>query len=237
MLSAWLTPILVPPVNLAVLALLAVWWRKRGLAIASGAALLLLATPLVANGLIASLETGLVAMPDSAGMQAVLILGGDITRDSQDRAMPGPLTLERLRAGVALARSTGLPLAVTGGPAWSGGPSIGGVMADSLARDFEYPAKWVETRAADTWENARDSAALLAPAGVHDVLLVTQAWHMRRSMLAFRDSGLHARPAPVMLDQETLTTVVPRASAWEQSYYALHEWIGIAWYSLRGMAG
>ena len=235
-LSAWLTPILVPPVNLAVLALLAVWWRKRGLAIGTLLALLLLATPLVANGLTASLESGLVAVPDSAGMQAVLILGGDVTRDSQNRAMPGPLTLERLRAGVALARSTGLPLAVTGGPAWTGGPSIGQVMADSLARDFGLPATWVEVRSADTWENARDSAALLAPFGVHDVLVVTHAWHMRRALLAFRGSGLAARPAPVMLDKQTLTSVAPRASAWGQSYFALHEWIGIAWYMLRSAA-
>ncbi len=235
-LSAWLTPILVPPVNLAVIVLIAVWWRKRGLAIGAVVALLLLAMPVVANGLIGTLETGLSGTPDTAGMQAVLILGGDVTRDSQDRAMPGPLTFERLRAGVALGRATGLPLAVTGGPAWTGGPSIGSVMARSLAQDFGYPATWIETRSADTWENARDSAALLGPAGIHNVLIVTNAWHMRRSLLAFRDSGLVARPAPLMLDKETPLALLPRVSGWQQSYFALHEWIGIAWYALRNLA-
>jgi hypothetical protein len=27
--------------------------------------------------------------------------------------------------------------------------------------------------------------------------------------------------------------LIPRVSAWMESYYALHEWIGIAWYALR----
>lgn len=236
-LSALLTPIVVPPVNLAVLAFLAVWWRKRGLAMAAIVALLLLSTPLVANGLLTSLEIGLAPQPALAGEQAVLILGGDVDSDRQGDALPGALTLERLRAGAALARSSGLPIAVTGGPAWPGGPSIGTIMAESLVRDFGTQARWVETRSADTWENARDSAALLRAAGVHDVLVVTHAWHMRRSMIAFRDSGLVARPAPLMLEDRWLSSPVPRASAWEQSYFALHEWIGIGWYLLRGLAG
>ena len=236
-LSAFLTPFVVPPVNLAVLAFVAVWWRRRALAIAAIAALLLLATPIVASALTSSLEAGLPATPDLAGMQAVLILGGDLNRDSHGQVVPGPLTLERLRGGVALARSAGLPIAVTGGPAWAGGPAIGTVMADSLARDFGFPASWVETESTDTWENARDSAALLARSGIHDVLVVTHAWHMRRSMLAFRDSGLDARPAPLMLDKESLSSLMPRARAWEESYYALHEWIGIVWYTMRGFAG
>ena len=209
MLSAWLTPILVPPVNLAMLALVAVWWGKRGLAMVALAALLLLGTPLVANRLIDSLETGLSASPAVGGMQAILILGGDVARDSLDQAIPGPLTLERLRAGVALSQATKLPIAVTGGPAWAGGPSIGSIMATSLDHDFGHPAQWVETRSIDTWENARDSAALLLPAGIHNVLIVTQAWHMPRSLLAFQGSGLNAQAAPVMLDKTAWSSAIP----------------------------
>ena len=235
-LSILLTPIVVPPINLAVIAFFAVCWRKRAVAIGAMAVLLLLATPLVADAFTSSLETGLSDTPDVAGMQAVLILGGDLTRDSHDTAIPGALTLERLRAGAALARATGLPIAVTGGPLWAGGPPVGRIMADSLTRDFHQPATWVETKSADTWENARDSAAILLPAGIHDVLVVTHAWHMRRSLLAFRNSGLDARPAPLMLGKYSLSSVVPGVSAWQESYYALHEWIGIAWYTLRGLA-
>ena len=215
------------------LALVAFCWRKRALAIAAMAVLLLLAVPLVANTLIGSLELGLSATPDVTGMQAVLILGADVDRDREGKVIPGGLTLERLRVGVALSRQTGLPIAVTGGQVWADKPSIGSVMADSLAHDFGRPATWVEGKSADTWENAQDSAALLVPAGIHDVLLVTHAWHMQRSLIAFQHSGLHAVAAPLWLDKAFSGSLVPSVHAWQLSYYAFHEWIGIVWYRLR----
>lgn len=246
-LSALLTPVVVPPVNLLVLGLLALWRRRRGVACLLLLGLLLLAVPGVADGLTGALERGVPPRLD--GAQAILVLGGDLDRDGDGVAVPGPLTLERLCYGAALARRSGLPLAVTGGPAWRGGPAIGTVMADSLRRDFGVPVRWVETRSTDTWDNARDSSALLAPFGIRTVLVVTQDWHMRRSLLAFRHSGLLAIPAAVrrlgypstgsgtglagLMGTGLVGTLLPRVSAWQRSYFALHEWIGIGFYWLR----
>ena len=243
-LSALLTPIVVPPANFAVLALLALWRRRTGTAAVVLCVLVLLGMPPVADALTDALERD-VAATSLADAQAVLILGGDIDRDRDGKAVPGPLTLERLREGAALARSSGLPLAVTGGPAWRGGPAIGAVMADSLRRDFAVSPRWIETRSADTWENARNSAALLALDGIHDVVVVSQAWHLRRALLAFRRSGLTAAPAAVWrtgYPGQGLTpaglagALLPRAGTWERSYLALHEWIGVVWYVLRDLA-
>ncbi|WP_419729334.1 YdcF family protein [Lichenicola sp.] len=245
-LSSLATPFIVPPVNLAVLGLVALWRRRRIAALWSIAALLLLAMPVVADRLTRSLETG-IAPTDAAGSQAILILGGDLDRDRNGLAVPGALTLERLREGAALARRTGLPIAVTGGPAWRGGPAIGAVMARSLQDDFGVVPRWVEGRSDDTWENARDSAAMLEPAGIHHVLVVTHAWHMRRSLLAFRHSGLVASPAPIWRmgypsrgpawgPYAILGAVLPQVDQWQRSYFALHEWIGIVWYRLRDVA-
>ena len=245
-LSALLTPVVVPPVNLLVLGLLALWRRRRGVAGVLLLGLLLLAVPGVADGL----TDGLTGAPEPGvpprldGAQAILVLGGDLDRDGDGVAVPGLLTLERLRDAAALARRSGLPVAVTGGPAWRGGPAIGTVMADSLRHDFGVPVRWVETRSTDTWENARDSSALLAPSGIRTVLVVTNDWHMRRSLLAFRHSGLVAIPAAVRRLGYPATgggigiaglvgTLLPRVSAWQRSYFALHEWIGIGVYWLR----
>ena len=77
------------------------------------------------------------------------------------------------------------------------------------------------------------SIASLMAASLH----VTHAWHMRRALIAFRTAGLRAVAAPVDAEQPppfALRMLVPRVSAWQQSYYALHEWIGCVWYSLRG---
>jgi uncharacterized SAM-binding protein YcdF (DUF218 family) len=59
---------------------------------------------------------------------------------------------------------------------------------------------------------------------------------MRRAMLAFRHFGLDPVPAPVRLSGSPewswyLSEV--RASAWQATYFALHEWVGWLYYSVR----
>ncbi len=232
--------LIVPPINLLILAIVAALlpWQRAGrtlLAIAL-AGLLVLALPAVGQSLLASLETGM-AGPPGAEPRAIVILSADTVRSV---AQPGgeiaPLTLDRVRAGAALARRTGLPILVTGGVVPPGTTPIATIMARSLAEDFHMPARWVEDRAKDTWQNAAFSAAMLRADGIGQVYLVTDGWHMRRSLLSFRRAGLVAVPAPVRLDPSPRldwTDFLPVVSAWQRSYFALHEWIGIAYYSLR----
>ena len=109
-------------------------------------------------------------------------------------------------------------------------------MADSLQQDFGLQTLWLEQASKDTWQNAADSAAVLRPSHIDTVYVVTHAWHMRRALIAFRAAGLRAVAAPV--DPERPPPLAPRmlvpsVSAWQQSYYGLHEWIGCLWYSLR----
>lgn len=240
--GAWLTPIIVPPVDLAVLALLALLFGARRTTLLLLAALLALAVPAVSDALLDGLSVG--PGPAGAGVapgataEAILVLGGDLDRDGDGRPVPGPLTLGRLREAAALARRTGLPIAVTGGPISPGGPPVGDVMATSLRDDFGVAPRWVENRSLDTWGNARRSAALLVPQGVHRVLLVTDSWHVARAQLAFRTTALSAVPAPVRrigaVDHGGFASaLVPRVAAWQRSHFALHEWIGLLWYHLR----
>jgi len=229
------TPFVVPPANLAVLAALALLAGRRRLAGLALAGLLLLSLPAVANGLMAALEAG-EGPGDPAGAQAIVVLGGEVEREADGRTVPGLLSLERLRVAAALARRSGLPLLVAGGVTRVGAAPVADAMADSLRDDFAIAPRWVEDRSADTFENAAAAAALLAPAGVRSVLVVTQQWHMRRAMLAFAAAGLHAIPAPVTVlagRGVAAEDFIPSAQAWLRSYYALHEWIGIGWYGLR----
>ncbi len=109
-------------------------------------------------------------------------------------------------------------------------------MAASLRDDFGVPVRWVEQRSPTTWENARDSAAILEAVGVRSVYVVTSAWHMRRALIAFAPTGLAVTLAPVRRDQPAewiAEGLLPRAGAWAVSFDALHEWIGCAWYRLR----
>jgi uncharacterized SAM-binding protein YcdF (DUF218 family) len=242
-LSALSMALVVPPLNLLPLCfaglLIARRHRRTGLAIVTLGlgGLLLFATPFVSEGLIASLEPNLPLAPSRDDPpQAIVILSAEIRRDAgTSDVTPGPLTLERERAGAALFRRTGLPILVTGGATAKGTQTLAAVMAQSLADDFNTPVRWIEPRAADTWENAVNSAAILQAQHIHAIYLVTHAWHMRRALIAFSRNGVTVTAAPVRLDSLhpfALSNFIPRTSAWLASYYALHEWLGCAYYTV-----
>lgn len=200
--------------------------------------LALLSIPLVPNLMIVALERNLPTTPPPDAMpQAIVILGGDLLRtEGPPHSLPGFLTLDRLREGAALYRRTGLPILVTGGTVQPDRPPVALIMADSLRNDFQVPVTWVEDASVDTWENAELSAGILQHRGIRSVYVVTQGWHMRRAMMAFRHAGLLATAVPTSVDtpfDPIPWDLPPRASAWQWSYYAVHEWIGCAWYAIR----
>jgi uncharacterized SAM-binding protein YcdF (DUF218 family) len=164
------------------------------------------------------------------------VLGAEMTLGAAGADL-GPMTLERLRAGAALARATGLPLLVTGGPLGRDQPAIAELMAASLARDFGQPPRWVEARAADTAGNARLSAAMLREAGIASAFLVSHGWHLPRARAAFERAGLPVVNVPVRgarAPQYRLSDFIPRADNLEGSAWAIREWAGRAVYALRG---
>jgi uncharacterized SAM-binding protein YcdF (DUF218 family) len=230
----------VPPPNLvlAIIAGLVLARRRRrsGLIIvaASLGLLFILSLPIVSRLLIVSLEQGLpLNPPRNDPPQAIIVLSAEMvhTVGGELDVQVGPLTLQRLRAAAALQRRTHLPILVSGGTLETDEPPIAALMADSLKTDFGVPVQWVEARSRNTWENASDSAAILEPLGIRSVYVVTHAWHEHRAMIAFRRTKLRATAAPVQLDGLS-AGAFPEAGAWLQSYYALHEWIGLAWYWL-----
>jgi uncharacterized SAM-binding protein YcdF (DUF218 family) len=236
--------LLIPPVNCLAVACVgvALWRRRLGrpLAIAGLAGLVLFSLPLVAGSLMAILESGLNPPPPPAvAPRAIVILSGDQTEirvGPLDTYRVGGLTLEREQAGAALARRTGLPVLVTGGALHAWSPPLADMMATSMAQDFGVKVTWTERASVDTWTNAQDSAAILRKAGISSVYVVTHAWHMKRSLLAFRRAGLIAAAAPVDVDavpQLRLSALVPLARCWLESFWAVHELIGWAWYAIR----
>ncbi len=234
------TALILPPASLALAALLALLLLRgrvgRALALLALFALVLLSLPVVSMALLASLDVP----PDArAGPspQAIVVLGGDVDRLADPPgATLGSLSLERVRAGAALHRRSGLPVLVSGGMVDDLPLTVGALMAESMVADFDVPVRWTEAASPTTWENAEYSAALLAAAGIGRVHLVTHAWHMRRSLLAFRRAGIDAVPAPVRRDPWPSLRAgefLPRTSAWVNSFYAMHEWVGLAYYAAR----
>ena len=241
-LSPFWTAVILPPANLlaAGLAGAAVAGRSprlgRWIMAAALCGLAVLALPYTADRLAASLWSDRLAAKVSAPPGAVVILAADVRRVEGDAFATdlGPLTLERVRRGAALARQTGLPVLVTGGPWRKGQAPIARLMADSLHADFGIEARWTENRSQDTFENAEDSAVILREHGISSAYLVTHAWHMRRSELAFRKVGIETVGVPVRVERSrdvVWSDFVPRAEAWVISFYCLHEWVGYIVYA------
>ncbi len=244
MLKGILVNLFVPPFGFLTLALigLALARFKRGLGMGllslSLLGLLVLSVPAVPALMIEALERDLPRTPDPATPPtAIVVLGAEIRQTTDTpRIVIGTLSLERLRAAAALQRRTGLPVLVSGGRMPHGSAAIADIMAESLSGDFQVPVRWRETRSIDTWENAHMSAEILRAEGIKSIYLVTHAWHMRRALLAFRDTGLTvvAAPTPPGIPMGlVLEDFIPHESVWGVSYYALHEWIGYLWYAIR----
>ncbi len=241
-LHAILVTLIVPPPNLILVAILGFVLLRRSPRLARWllggalAGMLALSLPAVAQGLLVPLEWGLPrAPPPGAPPQAVVILSAEVdhVRGPGEQVRLGPLTLQRLVAGVALARRTALPVLVSGGRV--GGKHVTPIavlMADAMRDTFGLAPRWVEARSKTTWQNAKFSAAILRPQGITSVWVVTDAWHERRALLAFRHFGLTATPAPVEWDADA-GGWLPGARAWTVSYFAFHEWIGWVDYRLR----
>ncbi len=225
--------LVLPPVNLVFLILAGVALLRRLPRLArwligvAAALLLLMAIPAVAGTLLCSLERNLpMTPPADRPPGAIVILGAEVTRSdgSPPGVTAGRLTLERLRAGAALQRKTGLPILVSGGRVANEAPSIAEVMRESLTQDFQVPVRWTENRSRDTWQNAQDSAAIPRAAGIgSSIYLVTHSWHERRALIAFAATGLTVTVAPTPLDRwprlDGLGFHAPSVSSWQTGYY------------------
>jgi uncharacterized SAM-binding protein YcdF (DUF218 family) len=241
--------LLLPPVNIALLLLLALWWRKRACGwataslVAGGGLLVALSMPLVADVLCRQVEVypplSEAALADTEAGAIVVLAGGWRRAPEYTGPTVNSFSLERLTHGVWLHRRTGLPLAVTGGRVrGSESVSEAGLMAGVLADGFGVEPHWVETRSRNTAENARFSAPMLKESGIEHILLVTHAFHMARAVPLFEAQGIAVTPAPMAFYASPEFRyhggmLVPSAKALWRSYLALHELLGQAWYSLR----
>jgi len=153
---------------------------------------------------------------------------------------------DRLLRAYRLYRAGKAPLIVC-----SGGNNPLGVRAEEpesvamsqLLEEWGAPASAVEveTGSINTRENALDSYGLLAPRGIRRIILVTSALHMPRAAVAFRKAGFDVIPAPADFvtgwgEPGPLDRALPGLKNMEGSVRALHEWLGLWAYRLRGWA-
>jgi uncharacterized SAM-binding protein YcdF (DUF218 family) len=176
------------------------------------------------------------------GPAAIVVLGGGLKHDGREK--PNPLTLNartaiRVQHGAYLSKKLSLPVLVSGGIVAGFKESEAFVMARTMRDDYDVEVRWQETLSQTTAENARYSAMLLQGQGIKKIILVTQAYHMRRSALAFEAQGLDVVMAPCGfiggVDVDTHLAWLPSLSGIESTYLATHEMVGLLFYWLQGV--
>jgi uncharacterized SAM-binding protein YcdF (DUF218 family) len=151
----------------------------------------------------------------------------------------GPSMLMRLRYAAWLARQTGLPVIPSGGFSGNrGNESEARIYADILRAEYNIKVEHLETRSQNTWENARYTAQLMKKLGLHKIFLVTDAAHMPRAVYAFEHNGSQIIPAPtgfVSSSRQGYSWLdfMPDSQAMYRTAHALHEYLGLFWYSLK----
>jgi len=202
-------------------------------------ALLALSMPVVSGAIARTLEPPPLAADDLKRGQAIVILAGGLNRSAIEWGgeSVNAFTLQRVRYGAHLARTSGLPIYVTGGVPGDARHSEAQLMASVLQRDYGIQPKWIDQSASTTRGNALMAAKDLKPLGIQRVALVTTAMHMPRSKQAFEAAGFTVIPAPTdYVAQRPFTPgqLAPGAGALVVSHLALREWISRGWYRLLG---
>lgn len=244
-LTKLISAFLLPPFSLLLLAIAGLMLLRsrprlgRRLLIASTVLLWICSTPFLAESALHLLEEKSAANDfKTQSADAIVVLGAGTYFHAPEYGTDtvSEATLVRLRFAARLQRETGKPILVTAGRPLGNDLSEAQQMKSVLEQEFNIPVRWTEDASDNTWESARYSYQLLHPAGVKRIYLVTHAWHMPRSMIAFRQAGFDVVPAPTAYTthyQTGLLSFVPNAGAMLESSIFLHETIGIIWYLLK----
>ncbi|WP_447777673.1 YdcF family protein [Pseudomonas chlororaphis] len=241
--------LLLPP-GLLLLLLLFAWWFRRSRPRLAGVCFALGLGGFWLMSLPVMVEWGAGALESEPALtqsqwstlaeqaDAIVVLGSG--RERGDPAwgsdQPTGVGLERQRYAARLAKASGLPILTSGGLHYGTPPTEAALMAESLLNDFDVKVRWQEGRSRTTWENAQFTAQVLEPQGVKRIVLVTQAWHMQRTVWSFEQAGFTVVPAPVGFlgvdNARPLGGWMPEFKSIWQSGQLLNEAVGLVGYKL-----
>lgn len=163
------------------------------------AAFYLYSSPLVAEVAMSALE-GAYEPPKNPQGDVIIMLGGGAYSDTPDVSGAGTLCSEpanRLLTAARLQRELNVPILLSGGQVYED-TGLESAIARRCLMDLGIAEDMilVEDKSINTTENARFSADILREHGLTSPILVTSAYHMRRSVLNFEKQGLKVTAYP-----------------------------------------
>jgi uncharacterized SAM-binding protein YcdF (DUF218 family) len=242
---------LIPPgLNLLLMILGLVFKRRhqilaKTLFIIAISSLWLFSTPLIAQGLINFLQQQyppLQLQHLTENHCAIVVLGGGASPalEYKNHFMVSDAALKRLNYAAYLYHHTHLPIIVSGGQLNQTHYTEASIMETILKENFSIPVIWREDQSTNTADESKCLVPVLKHYKINTILLVTTAWHMPRSLSVFnktfKGSGVKIIPAPTGYISSKFTPsflyYLPTIDALQTSAIAIHEFIGLLWYSI-----
>lgn len=152
-------------------------------------------------------------------------------------------TVRRTRQAAHLAEQLPDTPVMACGPEFSGAPrheSVAHEMAELLVGWGVQPERiWLEEVGVSTASQSVEAAKILRARGVKKILLVTDAFHMRRAAACFRKAGFETFAAPSHIHSQSnmprLADFLPSTSAVALNEEAMREWLALTVYKIRGV--
>jgi uncharacterized SAM-binding protein YcdF (DUF218 family) len=250
-----LLPIFLYPLGLACLLLLValiLWWRKSRWTFApiiTALAILLIASNnWVSSALVSALESRYPPLVNPPTAEAIVVLGGATKSIEPPRLMVDINEHgDRLFYAAYLYHTQRAPVIILAGGriSWRGQGSSEAADMTTLLEMLGVPPQSIieEPFSLNTYENAVNVLEILQEKGIKQILLVTSAFHMPRSMAIFTKLGIDAIAAPTDFLvtrtynsslEDFILNLLPHANHLSLTNLALKEYLGIVVYWLRG---
>lgn len=254
-------PTLVYPTGflfLGLIAALAFLKRKprlaRSIIIVLMAALWITGTPLLSTWMMRSLESAYPPYDGKKEAKIIVVMGGGTDSREYPRQMVelGGAGDRVLYAARLIKEGKGDFLLFGGayyGVLERAENSVAAEMA-AVAMEIGIPQEKIilQEGSLNSYEEAEADSRILNELGVDEVILVTSASHMRRSVACFEKQGIKIIPAPVDFGvtdkdweslgnfsiQKVFTWIIPQSSNIRSFETAMKEYLGLLTYKLRG---
>lgn len=158
---------------------------------------------------------------------AIVVLGAGVNTAA---------TMLRVKYAAAFANKVPIPIIPSGGNKIQGITEASN-MKSVLQDQYHLSVLSVEDTSKNTEEEAINLLPILKQQNIKEIYLVTNAFHMPRSMVIFKkifaNSGIKVTAAPMgrvnILSSFTISNYMPKANAFNASEIGLHEYLGLIW--------
>ena len=153
----------------------------------------------VSGFLVRGLEADL-KVPENPSGDVIVLLGGGVYDNVPDMSGVGAPSEEmaaRLITAVRLQKRLGVPVIISGGNVFKGRKAEAPIVKRFLV-DLGVPESRViaEEKSRDTIENAKNTKRICDKLKFKKAILVTSAFHMKRSVMSFEKVGIEVVPFP-----------------------------------------